>query len=238
VSVHRAATDSKRTSVTFPKPDGPVSEGKEHRLTIVTYLRALTTTLIKAKRASHIANYRFEDSMYLQDLVKSLQSDSSRRSYQTLTTALMECHDMAWPEICLHVLRVLQVSATPQDLIEDFKAKIKLEGTTEANYVRQMKELHWQLSGVLPRKDALLYTAKNLRDTRVLDRLVEQINSGTVTTFSELFDAVTELRRKYIGETDNSVQKPSVRPPHAAPVRHTVNAVQEVPDTAAAPKES
>jgi hypothetical protein len=32
VSRHRAATDSKRTSVTFSMPDGPVSEGKEHRL--------------------------------------------------------------------------------------------------------------------------------------------------------------------------------------------------------------
>jgi hypothetical protein len=45
VSAHRAAADSKKTSVAFPMPDGPVSEGKEHRLTIVTYLRTLTTYL-------------------------------------------------------------------------------------------------------------------------------------------------------------------------------------------------
>jgi nucleoside diphosphate kinase len=135
---------------------------------------------------------------------------------------------MAWPEVCLHVLRVLHVAATPQDLIEDFKAKIQLESMTEEGYVRKMKGLHRQLSGVLPRKDALLYTAKNLRDTRVLDRLVERINSGAVTTFNELVDAVTELRRKYIGETNSNAQKPATRPSHAPPARQTVNLIQEV----------
>jgi hypothetical protein len=160
-------------------PDGPVSDSKEHRLTIVTYLRTLTTGLIKAKRASHLANYRLEDSMYLNDLIKALQSDNSRKSYQAMTTALQECHDMAWPEVCLHVLRVLHVAATPQDLIEDFKKKGQLEGVTEEVYVRQMKGLYRQLSGVLPKKDALLYTAQNLRDTRVLDHLMERINSGS-----------------------------------------------------------
>jgi hypothetical protein len=211
-------------------PDGPVSSSKEHRLTVVTYLRTLTTGLIKAKRASHLASYRLEDSMYLQDLVKALQSDTNRRSssYQALAAAFLECHDMAWPEICLHVLRVLHVAATPQDLIEDFKAKTQPEGVSEETYVRQMKGLHRQLSGVLPRKEALLYTAKNLRDTRVLDHLMERINSGTVNTFSELFDAVTELRRKYVGETDSNVQKPAVRPSQAAPVKHSVNWTHEI----------
>jgi hypothetical protein len=180
-------------------PDGPVSKDKEHRLTIVTYLRTLTTGLIKAKKASHLAGYRFEDSVFLQELVRSLQSDNNRKSssYQALTKALQECHDMAWPEVCLHVLRVLHVSATPQDLIEDFKARVQLDSMDEEEYVRHMKGLYRQLSGVLQKKDALLYTAQNLRDSRSAhDRLVERINAGIVTHFGELFNMVTELRQE------------------------------------------
>ena len=64
-----------------------------------------------------------------------------------------------WELVTVHVLRVLHVAATPQDLIEDFKAQGQLEGVNEEVYVRRMKGLYRQLSGVLPKKDALLYTA-------------------------------------------------------------------------------
>jgi hypothetical protein len=55
-----------------------------------------------------------------------------------------------------------------------------------------MRNMSKGLSGVLSHiSEALIYTAANLRDSRVRKPVEEKINAKQITTFQQLFDLVS-----------------------------------------------
>jgi hypothetical protein len=186
-----------------------MTKDRDHRLTLITYLRSLTGCLTRAKVEACAANLRLEDRDFLNDLQYSYTLENFKKvpTWQTLPEALRDCMNtnMSWPEVCHHFLRVLHVAATPQELIDDYKSRRQGDNVSDELYVRNMKLTYRELSGVLPKTDALLATAMNLRDSRVKNRLEKRIKSGEITHFSKLLDQVRELNEFYVGVSSSSL---------------------------------
>ena len=107
------------------------------------------------------------------------------RTWEPLQEIVGSLRDMSWQEAVLTILRRLRlhVSVTPEDLVDSYKG-FKQNDLTDEDYIIQMDERSRDLSGVLSRKEALLYAATNLKEPRVQKRLVRMVKSEELTTLT------------------------------------------------------
>ena len=106
---------------------------------------------------------------------------------------------MSWPEACLQILRRLNVTVTPEELVDDYKSSKQKSDAKDEDYVLQMHDRSGGLSAVLGRKEALLYAASNMIETRIRKRLSQRIRDDKITTFNDMYAEVVELNEDYVG---------------------------------------
>ena len=67
----------------------------------------------------------------------------------------------------MQILRRLNVTVTAEELVDDYKSHRQGNTRTDEEFILSMYENSKGLSAVLGRKEALLYAATNMNDTRI-----------------------------------------------------------------------
>ena len=205
------------------------------RLSLVTYLRSLTAGLISAKKAAQAARTKIDDRDFIYDLGKYVPPDQKKsNTWGPLLDIVRSLKDMSWPEACLQILRRLNVTVTAEELVDDYKSHKQDDTMSDEEFVLSMHENSKGLSAVLGRKEALLYAAANMNDTRIKKRLVKQIKENRITTFNDMFAEVAELNEDFVGRPTGSnlsdqskAQTRSSSIPYTTPEQFTPEPCQE-----------
>jgi hypothetical protein len=219
----------------IPLPEEPFESDRPANL--VTYLRALTKRLIEAKQEFIAMQYRYEDSDFLADFIKSFNVENSKyvKTWSPFMQNMRECSDcanMSWPECCFQVLKKFRVSVTPRELADDFRGTCQKDGKDDGDFIWDMRRKARGLAGILSRSEALAITVANLQDTRVRKPAEEKLRSAEITSFQQLYDLAVDINDRYVGSSrapkdpapGGDRGRPQVRP--LTGMRPTVHQVQ------------
>ena len=94
----------------------------------------------------------------------------------------------------------------PTELLDAFKSTKQAEDVDDKSYIHKMRDVYRQLAGVIRKKDAMLYTTQNLKDSKVQGRLEEKVKSGEITHFGELTRQAAKLNLNFVGRSDGTLE--------------------------------
>ena len=194
---------------------------------MISYLPLLTTHLNKAKKEYAKSKNRFEDRDFIQDLIQQASQNLSRkdRSWEPVLEVLKRCVELTWPETCLQILRQLHISATAQELVDNFKSYKQSASVGVEEYILLMQARAKGLSGILKRRDAMRHTVENLSETRIQKPLEKLILEGTITSFADLYNHAVDLHERYVGSLARSSPAREKNASRAPATKHQVNIV-------------